>query len=392
MARTTVSVDGRLEVTNFDQPQARGGVFQSLVFAQLFDEIADAPIASPVAVFSDLAGARVRTAQNGIAGLIGTPTRSFPRLDTNSYSFDLEFVVRGFTPWQETLTVPIQATFPETFDGLELGSIGMRRWPFVLTGRTVTLDASNRTVACPNAAVAITGLWRRTGDIDLAAGPPATPVLALPALSANRPVGATIEIVALPPVAEPPRVLLFDVGEGSTTIEISQSVGLLAGQVVGIDVADPERAEYVEIESLAAANDPNSPATAVLRFPLRVRHRGGAAVQRVTVPAPGAADAALVADGAPGDATLFVDTTAAFPGPRLVRIAGGAAVPEYATCAPYEATSDGDGFYRLPPLSRVAAFELSASRALPLPALSSTAISFTPNYTNYENRLDLLLR
>ena len=393
MARANVRVDGLLVATNFDAPRAGGRILRSLVVARLVDEIADLPLAAPVAVSTDLAGARARTSQGGIAGLVGTPDRAFPRLDASAYSFDLGFAARGFVPWRSTVALPPQPGFPDAFDDLDLGPIAMRRTPFVLTGRAVSPGAAGLTAPCPGATVSITGLWQRATDIDPAAGAPAVPALAvLSGLSARRPAGTTLEIVALPPVPEAPRLLLLEAEAGDTAIRVGHSVGLLPGGVVGIDGADPDRAEHVEIASLAAPNDPNSPATAILRFPLRSRHRSGASVQRVSVPAPGPADAVLADDGAPGDATLFVDTAAALSGPRLVRIAGGASAPEYATCAPYAVVSDADGFYRLPPLGRVAAFEVSASRPSPLPALNASATPFTPNYALYENRLDLLLR
>lgn len=392
MARATVVENGLTYTINFDDPRVVGRAFQSLAVGQLIDEITNQPISSPVTVTTDLVGATVKTAEDGIAGLVGIPLRVFPQLDTSTYSYQLGFQVQGYTPWTAEIDLAVQPGFPAAFTDVDLGQVAMRRTPFVLKGRTVTLNASNVPVGCAGATVAVTGLWRLTQDIDVIAGPPVVPFAGTdPGIYAGRPVGSTLEIVALPPVVEPPRSLLDDAAVGATRVTVSQSVGLTPGNVVGFDIADPDRVEYIEIAQIFAANDPNSPADLVLRFPLKRRHKVGALVQKVTVPAAGAPAAILAATAEPGDATIFLSTVAALGASQLTRIAGGASVPEYTQSLLYEATADSDGFYRLPAMTRVAAFEVTATRSVPLPALHSPATLFTPDYALYENRLDLTL-
>ena len=238
--------------------------------------------------------------------------------------FQLGFQVPGYTPWNAEIDLAIQPTFPTDFVDVDLEQIAMRRTPFVLKGRTVDLNASNVVVPCPGASVAVTGLWRLTQDIDVVAGPPVVPFAGLkPSLYAGRPVGATVEIVTLPTIVEPLRALLDDAQEGAMRVTVSQSVGLVAGNVVGFDLADADRVEYIEIAQVFAANDPNSPADLVLRLPFKHRHKVAAPVQKVTVPGPGAPVAVLAAAAEPGDATVFLSTVAGLGPTQLTRISGG---------------------------------------------------------------------
>jgi hypothetical protein len=392
MSRATLVDQGLIYTVNVDDPRNRGRIFQSLALAQLMDDISEQPIQATVQVTTDLKAATARTATNGIAGLVGIPLRVFPRLDAFAADYHIEFAVEGFTPFREPVHVPIQPSFPTTFSDSDLGPIVMRRTPFALKGRTSALDPTNRPVACPGAQVALTGLWRHTDDVDIAAGPPAVPVAAIqPSLYAPRPIGAGIEIVAMPTVAEPPRVLIAEAGPGSTTVAVSQSVGLVAGDVIGFELADPERREYIEIKAVHASNDPSSPATLDLELAIKRRHAAEATVQKTNSPALGAPVATLVETAMPGDVTLFVNSVAPLGPTQLVRISGGTAVPEYASCLLYRAVSDPAGYYRFPELHRVAAICVQATRTLPAPAADSGPVLFNPNYALYHNGLDLVL-
>ena len=55
--------------------------------------------------------------------------------------------------------------------------------------------------------------------------------------------------------------------------------------------------------------------------------------------------------------------------------------PEYQTGSLYSTTSDSNGFYRLPPLSRVASVKLQT------PALKLVT---SPDYGRYDNLVDLV--
>jgi hypothetical protein len=65
----------------------------------------------------------------------------------------------------------------------------------------------------------------------------------------------------------------------------------------------------------------------------------------------------------------------------VVEIGGGVEPIEYQTATQYTTTSDADGFYRLPPLSRVASVKLQT------PALT---LVMSPDYGRHDNLVDLV--
>ena len=308
------------------------------MFAQLVDELSDEPVPGTVRVTTTLAGARPKTARNGIAGLAGIPSRLFPRLDAQPYDVDLRFEVGGFVPLEPpVVSMPQQPSFPDAFADVDLGPLALRRLPVTLIVRTMQFDPQDRLVALPGATVEISAIWRRLADVSGA--PTAADLVALrPALYAARPQpGTTLEPVTMTPVAEPERTLLRAAGPGTRTLEVSRTGALAIGSVVGIDDADADRVEYIAVDDIVGPADPESPATLVLAFPVQHTHRENATVHEVT-PAPlGPPTADLSTEGNAGDATVFVTSVAPFGGAPTVRITGGTAPVEYATALPYRA-------------------------------------------------------
>ena len=143
----------------------------------------------------------------------------------------------------------------------------------------------------------------------------------------------------------------------------------------------------MEVGQVVAPSDPSSPGTVRLHHPLRRRHRRDSLAEAVTVGAPGPPEATLTDATQPGDPTAYVSAIVPFDPPQTVRITGGVPAPEYLTCGRYRTSSNLDGSYRLPPLSRVAAVEVEATQL----AFHAGPTPFTPSYSVVQNRLDLTL-
>jgi hypothetical protein len=391
MPRQTVLLEGQSRIVNFDDPRRRGDIFQSLVMGQLVDELTDAPIKSAFSVSCDLAGARTKAAEDGVGGAVGIPTKLLPKLKTKVYDFNIGFQSNGFLPVTASVHFGTQAGFADQFVAKDLGKVLARRSPVALRGRTVRLDVNNRPVGVSGAAVEVTGVWRLVADVDLVAGPIVSPMASLrPGLALDRPVGSSLEVVSPAAVAEPPRALAAAAMAGDVDVSVSHAVGLAAGDLIAFDQIDPDRSEFVEIKAVIGPSDPASPAHLTFTVPLRISHGFGSPADKVTVPAPGAADANTTIAAVKGDPIAFVDSTAALATGDVVRITGGGPLAEFAIVSLYRAVTDPDGFYRLPPITRVAAVEITATRVLPLPALSAVVpISLT--YGLSENRLDLTM-
>lgn len=94
----------------------------------------------------------------------------------------------------------------------------------------------------------------------------------------------------------------------------------------------------------------------------------------------------LAQDALANDQTLFLSSVFDLANTHG-EISNGIDAPEYHAVRLYSVLSDAQGFFRLPPLHRIAQIEIVASRAdLPTPV----TVVFSPDYERAENRLDLV--
>jgi hypothetical protein len=265
----------------------------------------------------------------------------------------------------------------------DLGDLAVHRTPVQLIGRAVLRGAAGE-APLPAVTVRIGGTWRTAPTLTVS--PPADPpeLVAVDApMYAARPVGTALRMVALTPDLVNPKRLEQPAVAGATTVELSDRTAIVAPNVLGIDVGDPDRAEWVAIKSIAGATSDALPATVTLEHQLARTHAAGAPAHGIAVGAPTASRALGVA-AIRGDTTLFTTALGALAS-GTVEIDDGVAPPEYHRLARYEATSDADGQWRLPPLSRVAQLTIVATHAV-----NTTPIrTVTLEYPRREQRLDL---
>ncbi len=368
MTRSTVIARDRAWTVSELEPRARGELFQAIVVGQLVDDATGSPLNGPIRVASGTDGLRQRVAGSGFAGLVGVPTRVFPQLATSGYALDVVIEADGYETRHEQVAFAVQAGFPTSFVNAELGILRMRRVPSLVAVGTYDLDAANRPQPLGAVTARIGGWWP---SLDQLASPAVvTPLLGVgPGLSAPRPVGAGLDVPALGTPAEPPRTLVGGVAAGATSILVSTTGALTTGDLVGLDLADPERAEHVEVTAIDGPTDLLSPASMTLRFPLRTGHADGSAVIRLVAPGPAAQVATTTAEALEGDRTLQVNTLVGLAAGQVVRITSGAAPAEYRTTDDYELITDADGVGRFAPLSGVAAVVVDATAG----ALSASA-------------------
>jgi hypothetical protein len=93
----------------------------------------------------------------------------------------------------------------------------------------------------------------------------------------------------------------------------------------------------------------------------------------------------LTRDAIVGDQTIFLDALTDIT-ESTVEITG-AGVAEYHRVHLYSVLSDAEGFFSLPPISRVAMMQLHASHAGPS---LDVDINFSPDYEQFGNRIDLI--
>lgn len=382
---TTILDGSRVHVVDLLGPRPAGRIRQAIALLQVFDELTARPVPGPLTVTTRTEGLTGRVATDGVGGLVGVPTRAFPDLSTPR-TVDLQVEAPGYLPWFGSVTVPAQPLFPSTFSGAPPQHVDLHRVPVTIEVHTFKLTAQGSTVAVAGADVNVTGVWRTTADLTQPATPPR--LLAMP-LGATQawPLGTGIDAVSLVPVAEPARVLAASTAPGDRIVSVSRAGALSAGDLVGIDLADPDRRGYLTVQSLSAAGDQDSPVDLTLSGPVRIAHAAGVTVRRITAPAASPADTATTDPVAIGDPTVFVGTTAPFASVELVRATGVGMVDEYLDSHLYRATSTADGTARLPPISRVAAIEITAGHG----GLTTT-VRVTPDYLTPVNTVGLTLR
>lgn len=367
-------------------PRPAGHVRQAVVILRAFDELTGAPVRTPVRVSTGVAGLRGQSAEDGVVGLVGVPFQAFPDLSSTSYRIDIRVEADGYTPWSRALTVPVTADFPGAFTGLDLGRIGLRRRRVVLEVRTFQLAAHGRAVPLGGVDVRVTSIWRAQGTLIQPGQQPL--LLSLPLGTSQRwPSGTGLDSVSLVPIPEPARRLAQAAAPGDTRIFVDRAGGVTPGELVGLDLADADRREYLPMASVVSPGDPESPAQLALADPVRVAHREGGLVRRVSPPAAGPADTTLTETAEAGDSTAFVASTAPFGTIEILRAAGATISDEYVDSHLFRATTNAEGLARLPALSRVAAVQITATHG----TLTATA-RVSPDYLRPVNTVELTLR
>ena len=367
---------------------------QSVLRARFIDELTGHAIKAQLTVSSQLNNVVARASSTAVAGLTGNPARLFPMLDVNTVNLNMRVACRRFIsqtfhadlgPFNILVGDP--ADYPEFFTPVDLGDIALHRAASFITGRCVQDNGISRT-PLSNVAVDISGLWHQfpAAHVD-----PIT-VLEVPriisllhGLYADRQAGVDQirQRNLLPQIGEE-KTLLLPASADSRQIRLSNRVNLAVGSVLGIDIAHNDLVEYLQVLSIDGASTATQPATITLAYPLSKFHREGTSVVRVIPQAAGTTNN-LLRDAVANDQTLFLDALTDISD-STVEISG-SGTTEYHPVRLYSVLSDADGYFSLPPISRVAMMQLHASHAGPV---ADVDLIFSPDYEQFENRIDLI--
>jgi hypothetical protein len=281
-------------------------------------------------------------------------------------------------------------------------TLQLHRTPIVFSGRVLKQTAAGATPLA-NASVIINRIWRVVPaagtapqpELPVPGGPVPPAPWPVPAANIEPPcytdfaAGDTVEFEnRAVDGAMPEKTLLDDSAPFDTELRISDSILLNLNDVLIIDADDPARSEIVEVTAIRRSFTDKDWARITLNQPLAYAHRRERPVRRLQNIAP-AFTRALNYDAARGDSTLLMDATA-LAGTQQVRIVSTAAPIQhsYHRLTAYAATSDADGFYRLPPLTRTGKLELFAKDPVP-PAKAS--IELAPELDTGELQVDLIV-
>jgi hypothetical protein len=299
----------------------------------------------------------------------------------------LSVVSEGYITQEIDVTVKQDLSFPNTFSPPPFEDIFLHRKPTIIRGRTIRANGGSM-IPVPGATVRVSGIWQTPPPAN-ASVPPSAPnvVSLLPPLYADRQVGTGHLGLRNLTAAAGNKFLLEDVLQGATEIRLSDRVSLAAGTILLIDASEPDLIEFMAIKSIAGVGTADQPCTASLFQPLAFEHRSNALVLRANPlgPAPPAKLISVAARA--GDTCVFLKSTGGLT--AEVEVSGGSA-NEYHRVSIFSVVSDADGYYRLPPLSRVAQLVIEGKKTVG-PKTFTAKTEFRPDYSKRENSLDLTL-
>jgi hypothetical protein len=386
--RSIVSGAVRYSVS-LEDPVAMGRSFWAVVQARALDELSGEPPRVPVRITSPVAGLTSRNGPGGLVGLLGCPIGHFPALDAQDYTIPFTLQAEGYLPLDVEATLSQLPDFPDDFVPARLGDLPLHREP-VLIGGSVLRRVNGRPVPVAGATVEITEIWPTLPPPDGSVPPQSPALVALrPPLHSSRTVGAgpaggRLRRREMVPVPGEDKNLLDEAPAGALRLRCSDRVGLATGAILLVD-GDPSIEELVEIDSLNATAPAELPAEVRLTHPLAYRHRAGTRVRRVSPQAP-STFRQFTRDAIAGDGCVFLSSLAGLLGSAVVEVSGGGAPAEFRWMNRFVATSDAEGRYAFPPLSRVAQITVEASAG----GDTTDPHEFVPDYTRRENRLDVV--
>lgn len=362
---------------------------RGILQARMLDELNGLPMSSRLTVNTPDNDLHPRITHGGIAGLAGNPARLYPRLDAQAADIEMTVEARRFLPRQLRTALGPVAGFPDAFAAFDFGDVPMHRRATQVRGRVVRINGSNR-APLDGADVRILGIWPvfPPADADPEALLEAADIVSLSAgLYADRdPAVDQIRRRVLGFVLGEEKTLLRRASAGQNRLRVSDRVNLNAGDLLAIQPNHGEVAEYIQITAVDGASSDDQPATITLNYPLQHHHPEGITLVRATLQAQGAGNA-LTRAGIPGDQTVFCAGLAGLISGTVAEIAG-SGDPEYHAMALYHTVTDVDGYFRLPPLARVAQLRLEADRA---DLAQPHTLDLSPDYDQAGQRIDIVI-
>ena len=401
MPRRAVEANNLIYQVSPDDPPVSGNRVWGLVRARVVDEMTGQPTNGSIRLETDLHSVSTIVASNGLVGLTGIPMQVFPGLKSKDYQVTLKVRAEGYVSQDVVFTIEKakNSNFPVEFTPPLAVEVNLHHDPIVIAGR-VMLQAADGTKSPLNGAIVrVTKIWRMPPSATLSPPPDPASLISLdPPLYADRRISGTATLIqqTFTEVSGEDKFLLEDYSAGTHKIRLSDRINLIpspSGSLLLVDAGQADIAEYLVIDSINGGITQDQPATISLNYPLANFHRKNAVVRRV-IPADTGVSIPIAYDAIAGDTCIFVTHLGALATDNPVKISkgeppsGGAIPDEFHRVSLFSTVSGIDGYFRLPPLARVAQISLSAEQG----ALTPVTVEFRPNYSLRENWLDFDLR
>jgi hypothetical protein len=206
---------------------------------------------------------------------------------------------------------------------------------------------------------------------------------------------AWLEIQSVSPAGEPVFCLRAAAAAGAVKLRLNSLAGVRKGDILLVGAEDPERSEYLFAEGLEWNEAQAGPGVILLAKPLAFGYPPDTMVRKIARSGQlaSAKKISLSEDARLGDALLFLKELSQ---PLSRRLAAGGllwvterkAAVSLHRALPYRTTSNAQGYFRLPPIGKIAQVEIEAR----LNEERQVKTIFSPDYRRADNRVDLIFR
>lgn len=357
---------------------------QAVIRGRLLDEMTNQPSVGAISIDSSYAGISPRVGSGGLVGFAAIPARAFPELKNAPVSVPVNLLANGYLPLLRNVPILQDVNFPSSFSIGDMGDLLLHRLPTVISGR-VLLNTGTAATAIAGATITLTGVWRSLPPANLVVAPTPPDLVSLnPGIYADRSAaGSQVQGLKFLGVPGPDKNLLNDAIAAQSQLALSDRHLIAPNDILAVDTADPERTEFVTIQTVTGASSDDLPAIVTLASPLRSDHRQGATVHTVQFQNVGPV-IVLSDDAIAGDVCIFVNGVANLASSPFLSVTQGVMPTEYHSAAYFQTTSDAQGFFRLPPISRVAQCGLRCHDGVH----TDLDVLHCPNYETEVSRID----
>jgi hypothetical protein len=389
MNRRNVELENRFYTISADDEVPVSRRIWAIIGTNLIDEITGEPPKSKVSIGVNNPRLNPNVVRDGIVSIVGIPEDVFPNLANQNYSIQLKVKAEGYIPHHKEVTITRNIDFPHNFAPTEIGSLFLHRNPVTIKGRTVATNG-NTTTPISDVSVSITGVWRAfpPANIELPADSPNVVSLQPPLYLSRNAATSFLRRMEMTSVVGEDKYLLEQVDSGISNLRLSNRVNLAPGDIISIDVSSLDLVEYLSIDAVSGASTVDQPSNIKVIPAVSYPHRTNALVRKIIPQIPGVLNP-FDQDAIAGDSCVFMASLDDLDSATVVEVSGGGKPVEYHIISRFSVISDGNGYYRLPSISRIAQFEVHADDGGAHQAITRL---FCPNYTQRENRLDFIFR
>jgi hypothetical protein len=292
----------------------------------------------------------------------------------------------SYVPVEIRVPVGVQPNYPDVFNELIALDTGLHRLPVSFTGNAVRRNGAGPAPVA-GATIAVTGYWATLADVTTGgAAQPANVVSLIHPLSLPRSVATGTLQRQLATLVGTEKNLTRPAAAGATRLHLSNTAGLVNSDVLAIRHDDPSRTEFISIANIPPLASMQDAAEIELVHPLQIAHPAATRVREASL-TPIGVPQAFDRDAIAGDQVLFLAGLGGLQSDMVVTISGGG-MEEHHRSHLLTTQSDAEGNFRLPPISRAAMVEITATFGALVPAVQNQS----PRYGSAENRIELTFR